>query len=94
MFYKIIKANPRMMQIPSISEMSTMAQVATPTAPSNATAAAQATYPYAGVMPSGATYASPSVSYAQQAAQQQQQQSAVSGSTGVYQSRYAPYTKK
>ena len=72
-----------------------MAQVATPTAPSNATAAAQATYPYAGVVPSGATYASPSVSYAQQAAQQQQQQqSAVSGSTGVYQSRYAPYAKK
>ena len=83
-----------MMQIPSISEMSTMAQVAAPTAPSNATAAAQATYPYAGVVPSGATYASPSVSYAQQAAQQQQQQSAVSGSTGVYQSRYAPYAKK
>ena len=90
-----IQANPRMMQIPSIGDMSTMAQVATSAAPNNQAASAQAAYPYGGVVPSGATYASPSVSYAQQAVQQQQQQQqTVSGSTGVYQSRYAPYSKK
>lgn len=80
-----------MMQIPAMSEMSAMAPVATPSGQATQTSG-QASYQYAGVVPSGTTYASPSVSYPQQATQPQQ--SAVSGSTGVYQSRYAPYSKK